>query len=1539
MPEAARLGDPVGHTRSMGWMIAGIIAGAVLGAALVAVTGGAALVVVAAIAAGAAAGGGIGQLLATMSWAPVDISGSLIKGSANVFTNGRPAVFAHLCLGACSQHGYPPQVVAEGSGTVLINGWPAARKGDHLTCDAKIAEGAGNVIIGGPTAQTDAISPEIPEWVNWTLLAVGFAAAVVLAGPIVAIVGTAGGFAGGAGGNWLGGKIFGEGSDGQKWMMLGGSVLGGVAGAKGGGWLAGRVIPNPSTGLQAFAKGGVPAMENFNAAAAKSALPEETLSTEAEGRSPSCVEKCGDPVDVAAGAFIEWRTDIFIPGALPIEWRRSYASNRERQPGFFGPRWLDNWSVSLHRAGPNATTIDYRDADGVVFTFDTPSDELNVTHLRAPALALRGTRAEPVLRDRSRGMATHFVWHGNRARLAAYSDASGNRCDFVYADDDRGVPRLVALKHSDGWRLQLGWTSEHISSVWLHEPDRAPVELVRYRHDERGRVVHSASLESGRLYYRYGDDDRIVGWGDDSATHVRIAYNEQGRVASVDTPDGLHSGRFEYNLDVRKTFVWEVGSDQPLDPKTCTVFSYNADLLVTNKRDPLGNETRTEWDEHHHVVAVTDALGRTSRNAYDDTGRLAEIIDPQGRSGAFQYDDEGRLLVATDPYGRQFSQTYDECGRLASKAAPDGRETGYTYDARGRLQTVQGAAGTVRYHYDAQHRPCGRTAANGAHESWQQNRVGQLAWHTNAIGATTTFDHDVAGHPDEPAVEPPRAGAHLKPRRIVRADGSAVDQRYTQEGQLTEQTDADGHTRRWEWGAYDLLTEKVDATGHSTRYHYGTGGRLTEIVNAAGQSWHWRRDAAGRLCEQIDYAGRRTRWERDALGRPLVRWQPDATPWRYEWDERDRLRAIRAPDVRHEYCYDNRDQLIEATVWRGDRLDSQLEIEYDEMGRLTAETHRCGEDASPRRIAYRYDEQGRLAGRDGPLGETHYRFDALGLLRELHTAHGALHIARDAGGREIERASIPLAPNVPTPGQSLREHFRLEQQHDKLGHLIHQQSGDVLARSYHWQHDRLVGVDDERFGSVRWQLDARDQIVEAEFGGPHRVGDDEAHLADGLRSADQRVHQRREKFAYDAVGNVSSIDGAPLRYEGDMVVEGGHNRYAWDRCGRMVRRTEERNGFRPRTWHYEWDSFNRLLAVTTPEGQRWRYVYDAFGRRRAKRCEAPSPKGNGRRPVLRQAEYLWDGPTVAAQWKIFADGTSEAPNEQVQEWHYDGGFTPLALVQQRNGQAQLLHVVSDLNGAPRELLSGEGELVWTAQLDTWGKLARCHVKDGDRANMLEFAPGYRPAANDPVVDVDLRFANQWADEESGLYYNLNRYYDPAIGQYASQDPLGPAGGIRTHGYVHNPLTWVDPSGLAGCPEDQITVYRGTDNANEVFVHKDSGGAILSDSGREAYMGTRLNGGTVDESLAAARQASEKADAAQLATWGSREDYVQAHGEFGQEITQFGPRSMVSFTTDPAVTSTFGQNVLSAKVPQSSVIPQTIPNSTESEVMVVHGIFP
>ncbi|KJQ38921.1 polymorphic toxin type 46 domain-containing protein [Enterobacter bugandensis] len=247
--QAARVDDEIAHTASKGWMIAGLVGGAILGAAAVVVTGGTALVAVSAVAAGACAAGGLGELLGSMSWAPRHTTGTLKEGSPNVFINSRKAIRAHLSAGECDEHSGSLQRVAEGSIKVYINNFPASRTGDKLTCSAEISQGSRNVIIGGSKVQTDEISPEIPEWVNWTMLAVGAGAMAVLASPAIALLSILGAMGGGTVGSYAGGMLFGEGSDGQKWGMLIGSVIGGGAGMKGGArfdaWRAGKPVLEP----------------------------------------------------------------------------------------------------------------------------------------------------------------------------------------------------------------------------------------------------------------------------------------------------------------------------------------------------------------------------------------------------------------------------------------------------------------------------------------------------------------------------------------------------------------------------------------------------------------------------------------------------------------------------------------------------------------------------------------------------------------------------------------------------------------------------------------------------------------------------------------------------------------------------------------------------------------------------------------------------------------------------------------------------------------------------------------------------------------------------------------------------------------------------------------------------------------------------------------------------------------------------------------------------------------------------------------------
>jgi RHS repeat-associated protein len=121
--------------------------------------------------------------------------------------------------------------------------------------------------------------------------------------------------------------------------------------------------------------------------------------------------------------------------------------------------------------------------------------------------------------------------------------------------------------------------------------------------------------------------------------------------------------------------------------------------------------------------------------------------------------------------------------------------------------------------------------------------------------------------------------------------------------------------------------------------------------------------------------------------------------------------------------------------------------------------------------------------------------------------------------------------------------------------------------------------------------------------------------------------------------------------------------------------------------------------------------------------------------------------------------------------YYPGTFEPVALI---DAAKEAFYYLNDPNGAPTRVLAASGEIVWAAQYTPWGAAA---VVVGEAS----FNP--------------LRLQGQYADAETGLHYNRHRYYDPVIGQFISQDPIGLLAGTHLYRYGPNALTWIDPLGF------------------------------------------------------------------------------------------------------------------------------------------------
>lgn len=76
---------------------------------------------------------------------------ALATASGNVLINGKGAgrVGDTYAAHSCKTHPSHAGSIASGSGTVSINGKPAARVGDSVSCGGTVAQGSGNVTIGG----------------------------------------------------------------------------------------------------------------------------------------------------------------------------------------------------------------------------------------------------------------------------------------------------------------------------------------------------------------------------------------------------------------------------------------------------------------------------------------------------------------------------------------------------------------------------------------------------------------------------------------------------------------------------------------------------------------------------------------------------------------------------------------------------------------------------------------------------------------------------------------------------------------------------------------------------------------------------------------------------------------------------------------------------------------------------------------------------------------------------------------------------------------------------------------------------------------------------------------------------------------------------------------------------------------------------------------------------------------------------------------------------------------------------------------------
>jgi|GEM_PF-1442756 len=554
-----------------------------------------------------------------------------------------------------------------------------------------------------------------------------------------------------------------------------------------------------------------------------------------------------------------------------------------------------------------------------------------------------------------------------------------------------------------------------------------------------------------------------------------------------------------------------------------------------------------------------------------------------------------------------------------------------------------------------------------------------------------------------------------------------------------------------------------------TRLRYDALGRLVELQDGRGGRTAFAYDGGAGLTRVTDPRGLVTQYLRNGFGQVEAVISPDTGREDRSYDASGNLKTrIDGRGVRATYGYDAVDRLTSAVFTQDGRPSETLGWVYGEtgpefpygIGRLTSSTHPEG----ARQFAYNtWGEVVKDTQRVGTLGlAAGYQYMFGDLTGVTYPSGHQLDLTVDRGRiRALALDGRPLVTQVewtPFGGSPKRWRWAMAS-----GEVVHERHWDLAGRMI--RHPLGPVLRDLRY-------DAANRIVSFTHlkpdGTPQPAWDQAFTYDENDRITGIGTATATWAIRYDPVGNRTgeSLNGRPRAW----VTEATSNRlvaateparrFEHDSGGNTVRDSGGEGVGYAATYN-----LRGQLETITARGDTTTYAYNAFGQR------------------VRKESSMGPQSTVVFMYDTEGHllGEYDLQGRAIREyiWLRD---MPIAMFMpdpaDLTGAAQVYYIHTDHLDTPRIVVDREGRQRWRWLSEPFGTGA----PETDPEGLGHFTQ-------------NLRFPGQYADAESGLFYNWHRYYGPG-GRYTQPDPIGLGGGVNAYSYVvGNPLSYADPLGL------------------------------------------------------------------------------------------------------------------------------------------------
>lgn len=1114
---------------------------------------------------------------------------------------------------------------------------------------------------------------------------------------------------------------------------------------------------------------------------------------------PSSMLKCNilraGSVDIRDGSVVVAHEDFALPGRLPLAWVRHYASRDVQETGVCGPGWRTPADIRLELGadgsvllvGPQLLALfpglpDGVGVEGTVMGFINGARLSRVVGAQGEELQVRtrDNRVYVFAAPPAVSVSVQTAAHKRGLWIERIEDRCGNCWRF-----ERTQGQLTRIVESGAGEIQgrfITVMSQQGRIEWmeLHDPETGENHpLTSYRYDAAGDLMAALDpLEAARTF-EYAEH-RMLRHTDRTGLSFHYDYDRQWRVVHAWGDGGLYDHQFGYDELLRETEVTD-------SLGYVSRIKFDEYRLPLCEIDPLDGVTVFEYDDFGRTMAVMDPMGLRTEYGYDECGNLLTLTRPDGSMVVSDYDAEDDLVAVTDPSGAVWRQRYDYGGQglLQEQVDPLGASTRYEWDRQGQLLT--------------------QVDARGAQTRLAYDRHGHLATLTDPLGHVSRLEHDALGRllrQADPLGQVTDYGYDGKGRllHVLQPGGASVQCDYDAEDQLVHYRDESGAETRLEYVGIGQIGRRIQPDGHTVEYRYDTEEQLIGLTNQRGERYELRRDALGRIVEEVDYWGQSRHYDYDAAG--WLKSTQDSLGQRivYQTDRLGRIVGKTLPDVFHPggqvhetFKYDKRGQLVELR-----NPARRVQRRFDAAGRLLEEV----QDGF--RAGYQYDEAGNRIAHETSAG------NRVVCAYDLRNQVVGIAINDDAP-ITLERDTLGR-----TTKEQLSDTVQRQFQYDARSLLTAQtvlgEAGPLFETRYDYDKaGNLTGRSDSQQGRDEYQYDMLGRLLQ------HT--DPTSRIARYMNDpAGDRLQMRvRQMEAWQVAGGAEQ----PTQWTREGSYEGVD--YVFDRAGNLVRRGHADDADDPETLQLVWDA-NHRLAESRKGGQVTTYGYDPLGRRVFKRNPTHTMwfywDGDA---LLGEVEQANDDPEVAPVWMGNVANLLEARQRReklealharVREYvYYPGSVVPLALIDgwmeesaandaARAGVAStggvrasaVYHYHVDPDGCPTRVTRGNGEVVWSASNEAWGR---------------------RTAEQQNEIHNPLRLQGQYYDLETELHCNRYRYYDPGTGSFISHDPIGLAGGPNAYQFAPNVIRRTDPFGLA-CGD---------------VLRRDSGGQWIDANGR------------------------------------------------------------------------------------------------------------